>query len=120
MRNVDKLIIIGQSGLDDVSKIWDILHANCNPWTMQEIRQNTGKLFVLMMGDKMVGVLYADLNRKSKVVDWVEIHPLYPEKILKDIFIKGLLGTLWPDIEEKALQKVLQKANNSNFCHACT
>jgi hypothetical protein len=94
---MEQAIVIRQAQMEDVEEIWDILHANCRTWTLQQIHDHIGKMFVLTKGYKMLGVLCGDfhaelLNPGIKMVDWVETHPHYPEKMLKDVMIQGLLG----------------------------
>jgi hypothetical protein len=102
---MEQVIIIRQARPEDRKKIWDILHANCQTWTLHQIIDNLGEMFVLAKDDKMLGVLSGSFNLGVKKIYWVEIHPFYPEKALRDVMAQGLLGTLQPDVEVKLLQK---------------
>jgi hypothetical protein len=77
----DLTVIIRQARLEDNENIWDLFHANCRTWTTQQIGPG------------------------AKVIDWVEIHPFYPEKTLKEVMIQGLLGTQKRDDAVKFLEK---------------
>lgn len=104
----EQAIVIRQAQVEDSEKIWDILHANCRTWAINRIHENIEGMYVLTKG-KMLGVLFGSFSLEKLKVEWVEIHPLYSEKILKDVFIKGVLGTLQPDIESYVLQKALNQ-----------
>lgn len=70
--------------------IWDLLHANCRNWNNQQIENNLTQLFVLMKAQKLLGVLHGEFKPGTGTIFWVEIHPLYPEKMLQDFMIQGL------------------------------
>lgn len=109
LNSMTQTIIIRQAQPEDNKEIWDILHANCRTWTLQQIQDNNDGMFVLTKGYKILGVLFGSFDMGKKTINWVEVHPLYPEKVLMDVIIKGLLGTLQPDVEERRLQKIVNK-----------
>jgi hypothetical protein len=89
--NNSMVIRFAQKG--DIEAIWDLLHADCRTWNQQQIDNKLDKLLVLIKNQKMLGVLYGEFKHENSTVFWVAIHPLYPEKLLQDILIKGFYGT---------------------------
>lgn len=108
-RNEDLTVMIYKARLEDRENIWHLLHANCRTWTMQQIKDNISKMFILAKNGKVLGVLCGDFNPGAVVIDWVEIHPLYSEKILREVMIQGLLGTQKTDDPVNFLNKTINK-----------
>ncbi len=94
-------VIIRSARSEDCEMIWDILHANCRNWSLRQITDNLSGIFVLVKDLKILGVLAGSSDKSGLIIDWVEIHPLYPEKILRDIMIQSLLGTQTVKLSEK-------------------
>lgn len=88
----DEIVIIRSAQKEDIEMIWDLFHANCRNWTGQQIEYNLPQLFVLLKSDKLLGVLHGEFKPGTRTIFWVEIHPLYPEKILREVMIQGLCG----------------------------
>lgn len=109
MNSKEAVVIIRQAQFKDENKIWNILHANSRTWTLEQIHQKIDGLFVLIIGHTMLGVLGGDFKQETGIVDWIEIHPFYPEKILKDLLLKGLLGVTCHGIGVKVLSKGFPK-----------
>ena len=85
-------ITIRSAESKDVKEIWDLLHADCRSWSEVQISENLHQLLILAKGNRLLGVLYGDLNPYKIAVFWVAIHPLYPEMQFNQLFIQALQG----------------------------
>ncbi len=89
-----KTITIRSAGAKDIEGIWHLLHANCMGWSQEKIKENIGRLLVMEEGEdereRLLGVLYGELNPYKKEVFWVAVHPLYPEEPLKQMLVGSL------------------------------
>lgn len=104
----DRCLIIRPAREDDVDQIWSLLHANCRAWPAQQIMQHLDGFVVLAKNRKILGVLYGSLNPENMRIDWVEVHPYYPEKPLRELIIRGLNGA-WYDRPKPATRVVQQR-----------
>lgn len=108
-------ITIRPAEVKDIQEIWDLLHADSKGWCEAEIRGNIHQLIVLTRQDKLLGVLFGKLIPGKEEVFWIAIHPMYPEKQLKEAMIESLKGT------RCQILKVKQEINNcSVFPYPCS
>lgn len=69
----------------DLNTIWSLLHADSKAWGEERINANLNRMYLLFRSGKLIGVLLAD---DAKYVDWLAVHPLYPENELSDLLLK--------------------------------
>jgi hypothetical protein len=105
--NEDLTIMIRQARLEDIENIWNLLHANCRTWTAQQINVNLAKMYVLVKNYKILGVLCGSFNLGGTEIEWIEIHPFYPEHALREVMVQGLLGTQTIDDVGKLPKKAI-------------
>jgi hypothetical protein len=99
-------ITIRRADNTDIKRIWDLLHADCKGWSMEMITGNLEHLLVLCKQNKLLGVLYGALACSKAEIFWIVIHPFYPEKEIKQLFIQTLHGTRQLVEKERKRQKI--------------
>lgn len=87
-------LVIRPAEREDLKEIWHLLHANTIAWTDERIRAELARLWVMFEDTKMLGVLAGTFETGKEKLDWVAIHPLYPEKRLREAMIKGVCSLL--------------------------
>lgn len=100
----------------EVKEIWDLLHADGKGWSMEMIAENLDHILILCKQNKILGVLYGELNPYQTTVFWIVIHPLYPEEQLKQILVQGLKSALYP-VEDKSRRS--QKRTQISIDNEC-
>ncbi len=100
-------LVIRPARIGDVKGIWDLLHANTLAWPEERFTVELPKIWVMLQDSKMRGVLKGNFEVGELKVEWVAIHPLYPEQQLREAIIKGICAILGLDRSEagKALIK---------------
>jgi N-acetylglutamate synthase-like GNAT family acetyltransferase len=85
-----KTITIRSAGAKNIEGIWHLLHANSMGWSREKIKENIDRLLVMEEGERLLAILYGELNSYHKEVFWVAVHPLHPEEPLKQMLIGSL------------------------------
>ncbi len=98
-------LVIRPARMNDLKEIWNLLHANQISWTDARIIAELPKLRVMQRDSKILGVLNGYFEAKVLKIEWVAIHPLYPEKQLREAMIEGFCAIFGLDRGEK--KKVL-------------
>lgn len=73
----------------DIQPIWYLLHANSKMMSEEQISGFLDELYILRFRQRILGVLCGNYYKRQVVIHWVIIHPLYPEKTLKEAMIKA-------------------------------
>ncbi len=89
-----KTITIRSAGAKDIEGIWHLLHANSMGWSREKVKENIDHLLVMEegegKGERLLAILYRELNSYQTEDFWVAVHPLYPEEPLKQMMIGSL------------------------------
>ncbi len=65
--------------LDDISRIWSIMHSESMSWDDEQIRSKLSEIYVLSVSSIIVAVMCASFNEKRLYVQWTAVHPMYPK-----------------------------------------
>lgn len=82
-------ICFEKSNAFDIQSIWHLLHANSKIMSEEQISALLDELYILRFRQRILGVLCGNYYERQVVIHWVIIHPLYPEKDLKEAMIKA-------------------------------
>ena len=89
-----KTITIRSAEEKDIEGIWHLLHANSMGWSREKVKENIDHLLVIEegegKGERLLAILYRELNSYQKEDFWVAVHPLYPEEPLKQMLVGSL------------------------------
>jgi hypothetical protein len=103
---LNNAITIRPAETEDIKDIWDLLHASSKTWSPEHITSQLDKLTVLVKENKILGVLYGIISPgKNTEIIWVAIHPMYPEKKLREVMIQGITITQYQTVKVKAQLK---------------
>lgn len=86
-------IIIRRAQGKDSREIWRLLHSEGRHVSIKEITEKPEHYYVLLHGTKLLGV-FADRDRAGQN-RWVEVHPLYPQKLVEDVMVKVVNGLFY-------------------------
>lgn len=88
----DGCILFRAANPGDVSQIRRLLHANCRSWNEPSNLADLETLYLLYCRDQLLGVLCGTEPAAKAVVHWVEVHPLYAEKLIREIMVREFQG----------------------------
>jgi hypothetical protein len=78
----------------DAVEIWRLLHTDHHIWGLEKVRQEIGGMYVLSHREKLLGVLRGSFGDRRGALEWVSIHPMYPENTLRTAMVSALCGVL--------------------------
>lgn len=87
-------IIIRQAAARDVKEIWELMRSEYEMWNEEKILSHLAHLFVIIYMGKIVGVLHGTFAPDSQSIDWVAVHPMYPQSSVSLALICGLWGVM--------------------------
>ena len=96
----DSSIIFRAADPDDIANIRQLLHANCRIWDEGSNRDHLGNLYLLICHDKLMGVLSGTCNFAKPAIDWIAVHPLYSEAMIRDIMRQEFEGLFWINVPQ--------------------
>lgn len=88
------VIIIRPAKEIDIDEIQKVLHSEGKMWDIAKIAMNINKIFILTYQNKIIGVLYGNLNANKFEISWVIVHPMYPENSIRTAMHQAIGGVL--------------------------
>ncbi|NPV90770.1 MAG: hypothetical protein HPY50_08360 [Firmicutes bacterium] len=90
----DDQIRIRPAQPSDAVEIWRLLHNDQRPWNLERVRREIDEMYVLTHRERLLGVLHGSFAGRRGDLDWVSVHPMYPEDSLRAAMVGGLYGVL--------------------------
>ncbi len=78
----------------DLQSIWYLLHANSQMMREEGILAVLDRLYILHYRQRILGVLCGTYEQRKVIIHWVAIHPLYPEKSLREAMIREFTAVI--------------------------
>lgn len=98
----DGTIFFEKANLPDLREIWYILHADSRMLKEEQLLEKINDLYVLRYQKRILGVLCGTYSAGKVDISWVVIHPLYPEKTLRQAMIREFSGVLCREPENNS------------------
>lgn len=102
----DQSIVFRAVDAGDITHVRRLLHADSRCWDENIIAANLGKLYLLScqskQRDKVLGVLCGSCASGEPVIDWIAVHPIYPEKMIREIMAQEFQGLFWHTMSRKS------------------
>lgn len=83
----NETIYFEKANLSDLQSIWFLLHADSKMMKEKQILERMNDLYILRYRQRILGVLCGNYHAGKVTIDWVVIHPLYPESDLREVMI---------------------------------
>lgn len=80
-------IIFRKAKPEDISVIWELLHAASQMKDEQCLQELIEQLFVLTQGERILGVLCGITKSDTATVNWTVVHPLLAESVISNIMV---------------------------------
>ena len=96
-------ITIRKADFADMEEMWELLRTEKDMWSTEKIHMNIENLFVIIYKNSIVCVLYGTLVPGREKIDWIAVHPMYPEKSVGYSMIYAFWGILCRRPVDKAV-----------------
>lgn len=78
----------------DLRSIWYLLHANSRMLSEERLLADLDRLYILHYRQRILGVLCGTYEQRKVIIHWVAVHPLYPEKSLREAMIREFTAVI--------------------------
>ena len=103
-------ITIRQAVCADAEEIWELLRIEKELWSIEKILVNIENFFVIIKKKSIISILHGTFNPGMEKINWVVVHPMYPEKAVCLSMIFGFWGVMCRKPVNDAAFKVVSKA----------
>ena len=90
----------------DAQAIWHLLRCENKGWNIDRINKEINSLYVMSLGNKLVGVSHGSVTPGCEKIAWTAIHPMYPEGSGRAFLAYGLLGVICRMPETEVEQRI--------------
>lgn len=104
-------ITIRKANFTDIEAIWELLRVEKEMWSAEKILMNIENLFVIIYKNSIACVLHGTLAPGREKIDWVAVHPMYPENSVS----YSMIYMFWGIICRKPMEKAVFKVPNDVF-----
>jgi hypothetical protein len=99
-------ITIRKADFNDTEEIWELLRVEKEMWSTEKILMNIENLFVIIYKNSIISVLHGTTVPGREKIDWVAVHPGYPENSVSYSMIYMFWGIICRKPAERAVYKV--------------